>query len=101
MKFLSNLVQGLWRNGFGVTDGQKDGRTYEAPTICSPFGEYKKLQQSMYSLHHVFECLLFQGHLNLYHRIPTFNDLKEEGFEKEKHCGEKGVIAGNHHCNYN
>ena len=43
---LSNLVHGLWRNGFGPTDGQtngqKDRRTDEAATICSPFGGHRK-----------------------------------------------------------
>ena len=35
---LYNLVQGLWRNGFGQTDG----RTNEAVTVCLLFGEHDK-----------------------------------------------------------
>ena len=39
---LSKLVQVLWRNGFGQTDGRMDGRTDEAVTICSLLGEHDK-----------------------------------------------------------
>ena len=36
------MVQGLWRNGLGQTDGRMDVRTDEPVTICSLFGEHDK-----------------------------------------------------------